>query len=116
MSGVKWQEILNKNDANDDNNTLNEQFNKEYDECIPLKKCTIIRKRNHISLWTCHKGLLKSISKKKNNNIIQSPTNGNLQKFKTRDKNKLNMLIRKSKRMYLYINKIWGGKKKLRMI
>ena len=45
LSEVKWQEILDNNDANDDYNTIIEQFNKVYDECIPLKKCTINRKK-----------------------------------------------------------------------
>ena len=55
-----------------------------------------------MSLWIT-KGLLKSINTKNKlyKQYIQSPTNGNLQKFKTY-KNKLNMLIRKSKRMYLF--------------
>ena len=49
------------------------------------------------------KGLLKSINKKNKlyKQYIQSPTKANLQKFKTY-KNKLNMLIRKSKRIYLF--------------
>ena len=54
LSEVKWQEILDNNDANDDYNTFIEQFNKVYDECIPLKKCTINRKK-----ILCHRGLLK---------------------------------------------------------
>ena len=49
------------------------------------------------------KGLLKSINKKNDlyKHNIHSPTNGNLQKFKTY-KNKLNILIRKSKKMHLF--------------
>ena len=104
LSEVKWQEILDNNDANDDYNTFIEQFDKVYDECIPLKKCTINRKKNPMSPWIT-KGLLKSINKKNKlyKQYIHSPTNGNLQKFKTY-KNKLNILIRKSKRMYLLQN------------
>ena len=45
LSEVKWHEILDNNDADDDYNTFIEQFNKVYDECIPLKKCTINRKK-----------------------------------------------------------------------
>ena len=49
------------------------------------------------------KGLLKSINKKNKlyKCYIQKPSQSNLQKFKTY-KNKLNMLIRKSKRMYFF--------------
>ena len=102
LSEVKWQEILDNNDANDDYNTFIEQFNKVYDECIPLKKCTINRKKHPMSPWIT-KGLLKSINKKNKlyKQYIHSPTNGNLQKLKTY-KNKLNILIRKSKRMHLF--------------
>ena len=45
LSEIKWQEILDNNDANDDYNTFIKQFNKVYNECIPLKKCTINREK-----------------------------------------------------------------------
>ena len=96
LSEINWQEILDNNDANDVYNTFIERFNEVYDECIPLKKCTINRKRNPMSPWITN-CLLKSINKKNKlyKQYIQSPNNGNLQKFKTY-KNKLNMLISKT--------------------
>ena len=79
-----------------------ETFDVLYDESIPLKKCTTNRKKDPLSPWIT-KGLLKSINKK--NKLykyhLQSPTSEKLQKFKTY-KNKLNMLIRKSKRMFFF--------------
>ena len=73
-----------------------------YDECVPLKKCNVNRKKDPLSPWIT-KGLLKSINKKNKlyKKYIQIPTNVNLQKYKTY-KDKLNMLIRKSKRMHFY--------------
>ena len=102
LSHVKWQETLDNNDANDDYNTFVEKFETLYDECIPLKKRTINRKKDPLSPWIT-KGLLKSINKKNRlyKQYLKNPTNVNLQKFKTY-KNKLSMLIRKSKRMYLF--------------
>ena len=53
------------------------------------------KKKDPLSPWIT-KGLLKSINKKNAlyKQYLQSPTNGNLQKFKTH-KNKLTMLIHK---------------------
>ena len=102
LSDVKWQEILDNRDVNDDYNKFIETFNMLYDECVPLKKCNVNRKKDPLSPWIT-KGLLKSINKKNKlyKKYIQIPTNVNLQKYKTY-KNKLNMLIRKSKRMHFY--------------
>ena len=74
-----------------------------YDECIPLKKCIVNKKKEPLSPWIT-KGLLKSINKKNKlyKEYLRNPTNGKLQKFKTY-KNKLNMLIRKSKRKYFFM-------------
>ena len=60
------------------------------------------KKNDPMSPWIA-KGLLKSINKKNKlyKQYMQSPTNVNLQKFKTY-KNKLNMLIRKLKKNVLF--------------
>ena len=102
LSEIKWQELLDNNDVNDDYDKFTERFNELYDESIPLKKCTVNRKKDPISPWIT-KGLLRSINQKSKlyKQYIKSPTNVNLQKFKTY-KNKLNMLKRKSKRMYFF--------------
>ena len=102
LSDIEWQNVINNNDVNDDYTKFIEKFNILYDECIPLKKCTVNRKKDPLSPWIS-KGLLKSINKKNKlyKQYLQNPTTGNLQKFKTYT-NKLNMLIRKSKRMYYY--------------
>ena len=102
LSEIKWQEVLDNNDVNDDYDKFIERFNSLCDESIPLKKCTVNRKKDPMSPWIT-KGLLKNINKKNKlyKQYIQSPTIVNLQKFKTY-KNKLNMLIRKSKRMYFF--------------
>ena len=63
LSNVKWNEILDNNDVNDDYDKLVDTFNTIYDECVPLKKCTFKRKKDPISPWIT-KGLLKSINKK----------------------------------------------------
>ena len=103
LSDVKWQDVLNNNDANDDYNKFVETFEIIYDECIPLKKCKVNKKKVPLSPWIT-KGLLKSINKKNKlyKVYLRSPTNGNLQKFKAY-RNKLNMLIRKSKRNYFFM-------------
>ena len=99
---VKWQEILDNNNANDDYNKFNETFDTVYNECVPLKKCTNNRRKEPMSPWIT-KGLLKSINKKNKlyKQYLHSPSNKGLQKFKTY-KNKLNMLIRKAKRKYFF--------------
>ena len=60
------------------------------------------RKKDPLSPWIT-KGLLKSINKKNKlyKYYLQSPTSEKLRKFKTY-KNKLNMLIHKSKRMFFF--------------
>ena len=102
LSNVKWQEILKNNNVNDDYDKFTETFKSLYDECIPPKKCMVNRKKVPLSPWIT-KGLLKSINKKNKlyKQYMKSPTVVNFQKFKS-FKNKLNMLTRKSKRMYLY--------------
>jgi len=102
LSGVKWKEILDNNNADDDYNTFLKTFNTLYDECVPLKKCTGNKRKEPMSPWIT-KGLLKSINKKNllYKQYIHSPTQKNLQKFKTY-KNKLNVLTRKAKRKYYF--------------
>jgi hypothetical protein len=102
LAGVDWNEVLNDNNANDDYNAFITKFEKLYDECIPIKKCNRHKKKDPKLPWIT-KGLLKSINIKNKlyKHYIKSPTNNNLQKFKTY-KNKLQMLIRKSKRKYYF--------------
>jgi hypothetical protein len=63
LSEVKWEESLHNNNANDDFNKFTNIFEKLYDECIPLKKCTANRRKEPMSPWIT-KGILKSINKK----------------------------------------------------
>ena len=100
---VKWQEILDNNNANDDYNKFIETFDTLYNECVPLKKCTNNRRKEPMSPWIT-KGLLKSINKKNKlyKQYLHSPSNKGLQQFKTY-KNKSNMLIRKAKRKYSFL-------------
>ena len=51
---VKWQEILDNINANDDYNKFIETFDTLYNECVPLKNALIIEERNQ-----CHHGLRK---------------------------------------------------------
>ena len=69
---------------------------------------------NLITTWHSKGLLLKSINRKNKlyKLYINRPTENNLQKFKTY-KNKLNMLIRKSKRSY-YFNKFEDSKSNMR--
>ena len=71
LSEIKWQELLDNNDVNDDYDKFIERFNEIYDESILLKKCTVNRKKDPILPWIT-KGLLRSINQKKNymNNIF----------------------------------------------
>ena len=66
---VKWQDILDNNNANDDYNKFIETFDTLYNECVPLKKCTNNRRKEPMSPWIT-KGLLKGINKKKQ--VIQT--------------------------------------------
>lgn len=47
LGNIKMNEILNNNDVNYDYDKFIEMFTKTYDDCIPLKKCTIKRKKIH---------------------------------------------------------------------
>ena len=102
LSEVNWHDILENNNADGDYDKFIVTFDKLYNECVPLKKCNGNRKKEPIFPWIT-KGLLKSINKKNKlyKHYLNSPSKERLQKFKTY-KNKLNMLIRKSKRSYFY--------------
>jgi len=102
LKAVKWNEVLDNNNANDDYDKFIDTFNRLYDDCIPQKKCTGKRKTDPKLPWIT-KGLLKSINKKNKlyKQYIKSPSERNLQLFKTY-KNKLNTLIRKSKRKHFF--------------
>ena len=58
LSDVKWQDVLNNNDANDDYNKFVETYEIIYDECIPLRNVRLIRKKHHYHLGL-RKGCLK---------------------------------------------------------
>ena len=58
LSDVTWQDVLNNNDANDDYNKFVKTFEIIYDECIPLKKCKVNKKKYHYHLGL-RKGCLK---------------------------------------------------------
>ena len=102
LSNVRWGEVLDDIDVNQDYNTFVTKFQELYDECIPLKKCTSKRKRDPKLPWIT-KGLLKSINHKNKlyKEYVQCPSNNKKQKFKTY-RNKLHGLIRKAKRLYYF--------------
>ena len=45
LSNVQWHEILNNNDVNDDYNKFVKSLETIYDECIPIKKCIVNKKK-----------------------------------------------------------------------
>ena len=102
LSKVNWNEILDGDEVNSDYNKFLNKFNELYDECIPVKKCKLNRKKHPKSPWIT-KGLLKSINTKNKlyKQYILRPTDDKLTKFKS-FRNKLNFIIRKSKRDYFY--------------
>ena len=102
LSSVNWSGILNGVDANSDYDNFIKKFTEVYDECIPLKKSKINRKTIPQSPWIT-KGLLKSINVKNKlyKQYLLRPTEDHSVKFKTY-RNKLNHLIRKSKREYYH--------------
>ena len=62
LSQENWNDILHGIDAECDYNMFIERFNKLYDECIPIRKYTVNR-RKIPQLWIT-KGVLKSITTK----------------------------------------------------
>ena len=102
LSQENWNDILHGIDAECDYNMFIERFNKLYDECIPLKKYKVNRRKIPQSPWIT-KGILKSITTKNKlyKEYLRSPNEQQAVKFKTY-RNKLNNLIRKSKREYFY--------------
>ena len=60
LSEVKWSEVLDQIDPNNDYNMFVKKFQEIHDQCIPLKKCTSKYKKD--PKYPCiSKGLLKSI-------------------------------------------------------
>ena len=102
LANTNWQQILNNYDVNYDYNQFTETFEKLYNECIPLVRRKVNKRKDPLSPWIT-KGLLKSINRKNKlyKQYLHKPSASNLQKFKSY-KNKLNMLIRKSKRMHYF--------------
>ena len=127
LSNIKWNEELDGN-ANECYDKFVHTFNKLYDECIPLKKYKCKNKKEPMCPWIT-RGILKSITTKNKlyKRYIQKPCEDRLNTFK-KYRNKLNSLIRKSKKEYYYkkfesvkdnlqktwktINNIIGRKKK----
>ena len=58
LSSVRWGEVLDDIDVNQDYNVFVNKFQQLYDECIPLQKCNSKRKRDPKLPWIT-KGLLK---------------------------------------------------------
>ena len=104
LSEVKWEELLDNINAEDDYTKFVNKFLDLYEHCIPLRKCTRKPKKEPRSPWIT-KGLLCSINNKNKlyKKYVHSPSQANHQQFKTY-RNKLHSLIRKSKRVY-YFNK-----------
>ena len=102
LSSVRWGEVLDDIDVNQDYNMFVNKFQQLYDECIPLQKCNSKRKRDPKLPWIT-KGLLKSINHKNKlyKDYVKCPSNNKQQKFKTY-RNKLHGLIRKAKRLYYF--------------
>ena len=105
MSLVKWNEILDGRDADEDYNKFTEVFMSLYDECILLRKIKPNKiGKDPIYPWIT-KGLLKSIETKNKlyKECKKQPTEKRITKFKE-FRNKLHNLIRISKRKF-YDNK-----------
>ncbi len=51
LLSVKWQDVLDNNNADDDCNKFIETFKELYDECIQLTKCIKSRRKEPISPW-----------------------------------------------------------------
>ena len=97
---MNWDDTLPGLDADCDYNKFFDQFNEIYNQCIPLRKYKVNRRKVPQSPWMT-KGILKSIQNKNKlyKEYLQNPNENQGIKFKTY-RNKLNNLIRKSKREY----------------
>ena len=84
LADVKWEEVLDNVDANQDYDTFINKFEELYNECIPLKNCKSKRKTDPKYPWVT-KGLLKSINHKNKlyKDYIRCPNDTKRQKFKT---------------------------------
>jgi hypothetical protein len=60
LAKVKWEEVLDNNNTEDDYNKFIKNFQCLYDECIPLKRCTSKSKVTPRSPWIT-KGILNSM-------------------------------------------------------
>ena len=102
LSQLKWNDVLHGSDPNCDYNNFIDKFKELHDQCIPLRKCKINKRKVPQSPWIT-KGMLKSIQNKNKlyKEYLQCPNENRAIKFKT-NRNKLNNLIRKSKREYFY--------------
>ena len=109
LSLVKWNELLDGEDADEDYNKFIEVFMSLYDECIPLRKIKPNKRKDPIYPWIT-KGLLNSIKTKNKlyKECKKRPTERRITKFKV-FRNKLHNLIRISKRKF-YENKFQKSK------
>ena len=102
LSQLNWDDVLHGSDANCDYNNFINKFKELHDQCIPLRKCNVNKRQVPQSPWIT-KGMLKSIQNKNKlyKEYLQCPNDNRAIKFNTY-RNKLNNLIRKSKREYFY--------------
>ncbi len=100
LSDIKWHEELEDADANECYNKFVNTLTKLYDECIPVRKYKCKNKTEPRCPWIS-RGLLKSINTKNKlyKKYMQKPSEERFNAFK-RYRNKLNTLIRKSKKEY----------------
>ena len=83
LSLVKWNELLDGKDADEDYNKFIEIFMSVYDECIPLRKIKLNKRKDPIYPWIT-KGLLNSIKTKNKlyKECKKRPTESRITKFK----------------------------------
>ncbi|PIK60466.1 putative RNA-directed DNA polymerase from mobile element jockey-like [Apostichopus japonicus] len=112
-----WEEVLTKVDANSAYNSFFNTFYLTYNKCFPHLLITKGNRRKRKHPWIT-KGILKSIKRKNHLYRLYSkaPTNSNREIY-VAYRNKLNHIIRFSKRLYFYnkfkdsnnnVNDTWG--------
>ena len=113
LSDINWQRELNNQDANEDYQKFTSIFNEVYNDCIPLKKYKNNNRKEPKFPWIS-KGIVKSINTKNKlyKKYLKKPNEKNQSVFKVY-RNKLNSIIRKSKRNY-YDNRFKMVKNNLR--
>ena len=94
LSQLNLDDVLHSSDADCDYNNFIDKFKELHDQCIPLRKCNVNKRKVPQSPWIT-KGMLKSIQIKNKSykEYLQCPNDNRAIKFKTY-RNKLNNLIR----------------------